>query len=330
MKAVRYHECGEPDVLRWEDVADPRPGPQDLLIAVEAAGVNFADLMRRSGRYHFKTEFPAMLGTEAAGTVLETGAGVRDFRPGDRVFCRTAAAGCQAERLVAPVAEFFRMPPGVSFAEAAAIPVIFLTAYHMLKTLAPVRPGETVLVHAAASGVGTAAVQLAKAWGARVFATASSEEKLALARKLGADETIDYTTRDFVDEVMRLTDGVGVDRVLECVGGDVLVKSVTALAPGGRLMIYGRASGALPMLAPDEFFAKNLHVIGLNIGGKPWTLAMHRAALEDCLEVIAAGRARPVISTVFPMARVADAHRYLADRRTMGKVILTPSGEAAR
>jgi NADPH2:quinone reductase len=330
MKAVRYHECGGPEVLRWEEVPDPRPGPRDLLIAVEAAGVNFADLMRRSGRYHFKTEFPAPLGTEAAGVVLEAGAEVRDFRPGDRVFCRTAAAGCQAERVAAPAEEFWRVPAGLSFVEAAAIPVIFLTAYHLLKTLAPLRPGETVLVQAAASGVGTAAVQLAAAWGARVFATASSEAKLALARKLGAAATIDYTKQDFVAEVMRLTDGVGVDRVLECVGGDVLVKSVTALAPGGRLMIYGRASGALPMLAPDEFFAKNLHVMGLNIGGKPWTLATHRAALEDCLQTIAAGRARPVISTVLPMARVADAHRYLADRRTMGKVILTPAGEAAR
>jgi len=204
------------------------------------------------------------------------------------------------------------------------IPVIFLTAYHLLKTLAPVRRGETVLIHAAASGVGTVAVQLAKAWGARVFATASTEEKLALARTLGADECINYEKQDFLAEVMRRTDGVGVDRVLECVGGDVLVKSVTALAPGGRLMIYGRASGSLPTLAPDEFFARNLHVIGLNIGGKPWTQAVHRAALEDCLALIAAGKAKPVISATWPLAQVARAHEYLANRQTMGKVILTP------
>jgi NADPH2:quinone reductase len=330
MKAVRYHECGGPEVLRWDDVPDPRPGPQEVLVKVEAAGVNFADLMRRSGRYHFKTDFPAMLGTEAAGTVLEVGREVRDFRPGDRVFCRTAAPGCQAELVAAPVSEFFRMPANVSFVDAAAIPVIFLTAYHMLKTLGPLRPGETVLVHAAASGVGTAAVQLAKTWGGRVLATASTEEKLALARGLGADETINYEKQDFVEEVMRLTGGAGVERVLECVGGDILVRSVGVLAPGGRLIIYGRASGVLPKLAPDEFFAKNLQVIGLNIGGKPWTQAMHRAALNECMDLLAAGRVRPVISAVLPMARVADAHRYLANRQTMGKVILTPRGEATQ
>jgi len=324
MKAVRYHECGGPEVLRWEEAPEPSVGAGDVLIKVEAAGVNFADLMRRSGNYHFKTDFPATLGTEAAGTVVRVGRDASDFQPGDRVFCRTAAAGCQAEMVSAPASEVLRMPLTLSFVEAAAIPVIFLTAYHLLKTLAPVRRGETVLIHAAASGVGTVAVQLAKAWGARVFATASTEEKLALARTLGADECINYEKQDFLAEVMRRTDGVGVDRVLECVGGDVLVKSVTALAPGGRLMIYGRASGSLPTLAPDEFFARNLHVIGLNIGGKPWTQAVHRAALEDCLALIAAGKAKPVISATWPLAQVARAHEYLANRQTMGKVILTP------
>lgn len=324
MKAVRYHAYGGPEVLRWEDVADPEPGPETVVVKVEGAGVNFADLMRRSGRYHFQADFPARLGTEAAGTVLAAGDGVRDFRPGDRVFCRTAVAGCQAERVVVPVSELFPMPAELTFVEAAAIPVIFLSAYHMLKTLAPLRPGETVLVHAAASGVGTAAVQLAKAWDARVVATASTAAKLALARQLGADGTIDYTTQDFVAEVMRLTAGIGVDRVLECVGGDVLVKSVAALAPGGRLIIYGRASGVLPALPADEIFARNLHVAGLNIGGKPWTQAIHRAALDECLALIARGRVRPVISSVFRMDRVAEAHHYLANRQTMGKVVLTP------
>lgn len=324
MKAVRYHEYGGPEVLRWEDAPEPSPGAGDVLIKVEAAGVNFADLMRRSGKYHFHTDFPARLGTEAAGTVVRVGRDVAGFRAGDRVFCRTAVAGCQAEVVTAPAAEVLPLPAELSFVEAAAIPVIFLTAYHMLRTLAPVRPGETILIHAAASGVGTAAVQLAKAWGARVVATASTEEKLALARTLGADECINYETEDFVKAALGCTGGVGVDRVLECVGGDVLVRSVSALAPGGRLIIYGRASGRLPALAPDEFFAKNLQLIGLNIGGKPWTQAVHRAALEDCLTMIAAGQARPVISTVLPLAQVTRAHQYLADRRTMGKVVLTP------
>ena len=324
MKAVRYHECGGPEVLRWEEVAEPGVGAQDVLIKVEAAGVNFADIMRRSGEYHFKTEFPAPLGTEAAGVVVRAGNDVTALRIGDRVFCRSTVAGCQAELVAVPASEVLRMPPALSFVDAAAIPVIFLTAYHLLKTLAPLRPGESVLIHAAASGVGTAAVQLAKAWGARVFATASTDDKLALAKTLGADECINYQQQDFVQEVMKRTAEAGVDRVLECVGGEVLVKSVTALAPGGRLMIYGRASGSLPMLAPDAIFAKNLHVIGLNIGGAPWTQPVHRAALEECLAMVAVGRARPVISSVLPMARVAEAHHLLANRQTMGKVVLTP------
>lgn len=324
MRAVRYHEFGGTEVLRWEEAPDPRPGPGDVLVRVEAAGVNFADLMRRQGRYHFTGEFPAMLGTEAAGTVVRIGADVAGVEPGDRVFCRTSAPGCQAEMVVVPVSEILRTPAESSSVEAAAIPVVFITAYHMLKTLAPLGRGESVLVHAAASGVGTAAVQLAKVWGARVFATASTEEKLALAARLGADECINYRTHDFVPEVLRRTAGVGVDRVLDCVGGEVLAKSVKALAPGGRLVIYGRASGDLPMLSPDEFFARNLQLFGLNIGGAPWALERHRAALEECLTLIAGGKVRPVISSVFKMADVARAHAYLAERRTMGKVVLVP------
>jgi len=154
MKAVRYHECGEAEVLRWESIPDPVPNADELLIKVEAAGVNYADVMRRSGKYHFKVEFPALLGTEAAGTVVSIGANVKDFSIGDRVFCRTTTAGCQAEMVVVPAFEVLPIPKNLSFIDAAAIPVTFLTAYHMLKTLAPVRQGETVLIQAAASGVG--------------------------------------------------------------------------------------------------------------------------------------------------------------------------------
>ena len=325
MKAVRYHECGDADVLRWEDSPDPLPGADELLIRVEAAGVNYADLMRRSGRYHFKTDFPAMLGTEAAGVVLECGSNVTNFTNGDRVFCRTTLAGCQAELVVAPVSEIIPIPTALSFVDAAAVPVVFLTAYHMLKTLAPVRPGETILVQAAASGVGTAAVQLAKIWGGRVFATASTDEKLDLARQLGAEICINYEKWDFVTEVMRHTSGAGVDRILECVGGDVLLKSIDALAPGGLLMIYGRASGDLPPLPPEQIFAKNLHVVGLNIGGQPWTLEQHREAIAEILDLVLDGKIKPVISKIFPMADVVDVHNYLSNRKTMGKVILVPS-----
>ena len=322
MKAVRYHEFGGPEVLRWEDVPDPEVRPNEVLIRVEAAGVNFADLMRRQGRYHSHEGFPAGVGTEAAGTLVRVGDKVTEFKPGDRVFCRRSTPGCQAEMVAVPASETFLMPETCSFTEAAAIPVIFLTAYHLLKTLAPLRSGETVLIHAAASGVGTAAVQLGKLWGARVFATASTDDKLALAKRLGADECINYARQDFLAEVLARTGNQGVDRVLECVGGDVLLKSVKALAPGGRLMIYGRASGTLPPLPPEELFAKNLQIMGLNIGGPPWHAAEHRAALNECVALIAAGSVRPVISATFKMAEVAAAHDYLGQRKTMGKVVL--------
>jgi NADPH2:quinone reductase len=324
MKAVRYHECGEAEVLRWESVPDPAPGSDELLIKVEAAGVNYADVMRRSGKYHFKVEFPALLGTEAAGTVAKVGANVKGFSVGDRVFCRTTAAGCQAEMVVTPALEVIPLPKNLSFIDAAAIPVVFLTAYHMLKTLAPVRQGETILIQAAASGVGTAAVQLAKVWGARIFATASSDEKLELVKKLGADICINYVKTDFVADVMKLTNGLGIDRVLECVGGDILTKSIDALAPGGMLMIYGRASGHLPPIMPEQIFAKNLHIVGLNIGGKPWTQAVHRAALDDILALAASGQIKAVISQTFPMSQVKEAHKHLSNRKTMGKVVLVP------
>lgn len=324
MKAVRYHEFGGPEVLRWEEVPDPEVHPEGVLIRVEAAGVNFADLMRRQGRYHSHEGFPAQLGTEAAGTVVRVGDHGTEFKPGDRVFCRRSTPGCQAEMVAVPASETFVMPENCSFPEAAAIAVVFLTAYHLLKTLAPLRSGETVLIQAAASGVGTAAVQLGKLWGGQVFATASTDDKLALAKRLGADECINYARQDLLAEVLARTGNRGVERVLECVGGDVLLKSVKALAPGGRLMIYGRASGTLPPLPAEELFAKNLQVIGLNIGGAPWRTAEHRAALSECVGLIAAGRVRPVISATFKMAEVAAAHDYLATRKTMGKVVLIP------
>lgn len=323
MKAVRFHAFGGPDVLRWEDVAEPTLRPHEVLIRVAAAGVNFADLMRRQGQYSVKDALPAALGTEAAGTIARVGADVRGLSIGDHVVCRVRS-GAQAELVAAPAVTVNRVPPNASLQEAAAVPVVFLTAYHMLKTLVPVEPGESVLIHAAASGVGTAAVQLAKHWGARIFATASSEAKLALAHRLGASELINYATHDFLVEVLERTGHRGVDRVLDPVGGDVLAKSVKALAPGGVLMIYGRASGSLPMLSPEEFFPKNLKIFGVHIGMPPWTADAHAAALSDIFALVAAGVVRPVIDRTFPMAEAARAHEHLAARRTQGKVLLVP------
>jgi NADPH2:quinone reductase len=232
--------------------------------------------------------------------------------------------GGYAEYVTAPEAAVYAMPARLSFAEAAGIPIAFLTAYHILKTSGRVQTGDTVLVQAAASGVGTVAVQLAKRWGARVLATASSEEKLRLVHELGADVLINYRTTDFVPEVMRVTNQQGVDVVLESVGGEVLTRSLECLAPMGRLVIYGRASGSLPVIDPVQILTRNVAVIGLHLGMPPWRVDMHREPMRELLSLVESGTVRPIIDRSFPLKEAAAAHQYLADRRTMGKVVLVP------
>lgn len=323
MKAVRFHRFGGPEVLRYEEVPAPEVGPGDVLIRVAVAGVNFSDTMRRAGVYNPQLPLPHAEGVEAAGTVERVGAEVRAFRPGDRVVTLLGQR-CQAELVAAPENLVHAIPPSLDLAAAGALPLAGLTAYHLLRTRAGLRPGESVLIHAAASGVGTLAVQLAKHWGARVFATASSDAKLELVRRLGADETINYARENFVTGVLARTAHRGVDMVLECVGGEVLAESAKVLVPGGRLLVYGRASGVAGALAGDEILARNLSVLGLHLGRRPWRLEMHRQAFAEILRLAAEGRLRPVIDRTFPMAEVAEAHAYMAARRTMGKVLLVP------
>jgi NADPH:quinone reductase len=323
VKAVRFHQFGGPDVLRFEEVPTPAPGPGEVLIQVAAAGVNFSDLMRRAGTYNPELPLPHAEGVEAAGTVAKVGAGVDGPRPGDRVMTMLGQR-CQAEYLIAPEGLVYPIPPSLSFEAAGALPLAGLTAYHLLRTGAGIRPGETVLIHAAASGVGTLAVQLAKLWGARVFATASTDEKLAAVRALGADETINYARDSFVTAVLARTDNRGVDVVLECVGGEVLGQSAKALVPGGRLVIYGRASGDSGSLGGDVILTRNLSVLGLHLGRRPWRPDMHREAFVELIQLAAGGRIRPVVHRTFPMAEVAAAHAHLAARRSTGKVLLIP------
>jgi NADPH:quinone reductase len=323
MKAVRIHTLGGPEVLRYEDVPDPQVGAGEVLIKVAAAGVNYADLGRRKGTYARQIALPAILGSEVAGTVAQIGPGVEGFTPGERVMA-WAGRGGYAEYVTAPVATVYTIPASLSFEAAAGMPVVFLTAYHLLKTCARVRPSETVLIQAAASGVGTIAVQLAKLWSARVIATASTDDKLKRVQELGADVLINYSQSDFVSAVMQVTDQHGVEIVLECVGGEVLTKSLTCLAPMGRLMIYGRASGTLPLLDPAHILTRNIAVIGLHLGMPPWRPEMHREPMQELLELVRAGHVKPIVDRTFPLQDAAAAHQYLADRRTMGKVLLMP------
>ena len=323
MKAVRFHRFGGPEVLRYEAVPDPDVGPADVLVRVAAAGVNFSDLMRRAGTYNPKLPLPHAEGVEAAGTVVRVGADVEGPQPGDRVLTMLGQR-CQAEYVAAPAALVYPMPPGYAFESAAALPLAGVTAYHLLRTGAAIQAGESVLIHAAASGVGTMAVQLAKVLGARVFATASTDEKLAAVRRLGADETINYARENFLTAVLARTDDRGVDVVLECVGGEVLARSAEALKPGGRLVVYGRASGEPGAVGGDVILTRNLSVLGLHLGRRPWRPDMHAEAFLEIIRLVAAGRLTPVVDRSFPMADVAQAHAYLAERRAIGKVLLIP------
>lgn len=230
----------------------------------------------------------------------------------------------QAEYVAINANYVFPYPASVDPVQAGGMPIVFLTAYHLLKTRGQLQAGDTVLIQAGASGVGTVAIQLAKAWGARVITTASSTEKLDLARSLGADETINYAAQDFEEEVRQLTAGNGVELLLECVGGPTLEKSLRCVAAYGKLISYGNASGTAASLPAAEIFAANRTVIGFSMGRSPMGRLDHRAAMTEIFDLLADGRLRLVVDRVLPMEQVAAAQQHLSNRGSQGKVILTP------
>jgi NADPH2:quinone reductase len=321
MKAVRIHEFGGLDVLKWEDAPQPEPRPHQVLIKVDSAGVNYADILRRGGNYP-GPDLPTSLGLEAAGTVTEVGSEVTGISAGQRVMAM--GPGGQAEYVAVNANFVFPYPETVDPVQAGGMPIVFLTAYHLLKSRGRMEPGHTVLVQAGASGVGTIAIQLAKAWGARVIATASTQDKLDLCRSLGADVTINYTTHDFEEVVGKESGGQGVELVLECVGGPVLQKSVRCVASYGRLVSYGNASGTPADLPASDITTANRTVIGFSIGRSPQGQLDHQAAMAELFPMLAEGKAKLVVDQILPMPEVAKAHQHLANRGTRGKVILTP------
>jgi NADPH2:quinone reductase len=232
--------------------------------------------------------------------------------------------GGQAEYMAVNANFVFPYPETTDPVEAGGMPIVFLTSYHLLKSRGQMQPGDTVLVQAGASGVGSVAIQLAKVWGGRVIATASTQEKLDLARSLGADVTINYATQDFEAEVQQQTAGKGVELVLECVGGPVLEKSLRCVAPYGRLISYGNASGTSASLPAAEITSANRTVIGFSMGRSPVGSLDHKGAMAELLPMISSGQVRLVVDRVLPMSQVVDAHHHLANRGTRGKVILRP------
>lgn len=326
MKAVVAREPGGPEVLEYAVVERPSPAEGEVLIRVEAAGVNFADTMRRRDRYLTRQQFPFTPGSEVAGTVAETGTGVENASEGDRVVTLLDTGG-YAGYAVAPAESLIPMPVNLGFAEAAAVPLQGLTAYHVIRTSGAMGEGESVLVHAAAGGVGTLAVQMAGLLGAgKVIATAGSGEKLELARSLGADVLIDYTRDDWPEKVLEATDGKGADVILEMVGADFPEKNLQCLATFGRMVVYGAASGDRGRIVPAALMNGCQTVVGfwlVRITQRPDLLV---PSLERMLGWIASGDLTLTIGAAYPLERAAQAHADLEGRKTTGKLILRPWG----
>lgn len=309
------------DVLERQSLPDPSAPKQGVVIEVAAAGLNFFDILSVAGQYQVKLPPPFTPGTEAAGTVVEAGEGSR-FAVGDRVL-GSNIMGAFAERMIVPDTGCFSIPPGMSDPHAAALFINYQTSYFALTHRANLQPGETLLVHGGAGGVGVSAIQLGKALGATVIATASSDTKRRVCTEAGADHVIDYTHDDFVAAVKGLTKGRGADVIYDPVGGDVFDKSTKCIAWGGRLLVIGFASGRIPEIKANRILLKNMSVVGLHWGSyqlqKP---ALITAAHERLLELYDAGSIAPVIFGDFGLADLPEAMDALAQRRSHGKVVL--------
>ncbi|HEX7759630.1 MAG TPA: zinc-binding dehydrogenase [Caulobacteraceae bacterium] len=329
MKAVRFHQTGGPDVLVYEDVPDPTPKAGEVLIKVEAVGMNFADVMRRRGDpYPQPSPPPFTLGVEVAGTVAALGEGVESIPVGTPVLA-TPGDGGYAQYICVPAATIVPLPPGVEFVAAAALVAHGLTAALVLRKAARLAEGESILVQAAAGGVGTFAIQLAKLYGAgKVIAAAGSADKRAAAERLGADASVDYTVPGWAKQVKDLTDGRGVDVVIEMAGGDNTHQSLAAMAPFGRLIMVGQASGASAVLDPWALANENHSVVGFYVNGYVGVPGLVEATLGEIMGYVMGGKLAPQIGAVLPLSKAAEAHRLLEGRQTTGKVVLQPWADA--
>jgi NADPH:quinone reductase-like Zn-dependent oxidoreductase len=325
-----------------EDLPDPQPGPGQVVVAVKAAALNHLDIWVRKGWQGLMLSFPHVLGSDVAGVVEAVGPGVEGIKAGDAVvanpslgcgrceqclsghenLCRKFSilgehvSGGQAQKLAIGARNVLPKPARLSFEEAAAVPLTFMTAWHALVQRAKVRPGETVLVHAAGSGVGVAAVQIAKLLGARVIATAGSDAKLEKAKGLGADEVVNYEKQDFSKEVKRLTDRKGVDVVFEHVGKTTWEKSILSVAIGGRITTVGATTGFDPLTDLRHVFFRQISILGSTMGTA--------YDLMEVLRFVGEGKLRPVVDRVLPLAEARKAQGLLSERAQFGKVVLVP------
>jgi zinc-binding alcohol dehydrogenase/oxidoreductase len=327
VKAVRIHEDGGPDVLRYEDVDDPAPGPGEVLVRLQAAALNHLDLWIRQGLPSVPK--PRILGADGAGVVAALGEGTDRFAEGDAVVINPGLAdgakiigehcdGTHAELIAVPAENVYPKPESLSFEEAAAFPLVFETAYRMLVTKAQLAAGEWILVWGIGSGVATASFQIAKALGARAIVTSSSDEKLERAHELGAEVVVNHVSGDVTAVVREATGGHGADVVVEHVGEDTWKTSLQAAAPAARIAVCGATSGPNPPAQLHRIWWKQLTIYGSTMGT--------REDFEGAYELVAAGKATPVVDRVFPLAQAAEAHAHLEAGRQLGKVILSIPG----
>ncbi|MCH2172243.1 NADPH:quinone oxidoreductase family protein [Myxococcota bacterium] len=324
MRAVVVEKWMEPADLEVGEIPTPEPEAGSLLVEVAAAGCNFSDLLIVQGRYQVKPPFPFTPGAELAGTVRSLGPGVEGFAVGDRVLA-SPGTGAFAEFAAVPAATAQRLPDAIPFDHAAALPIIYSTSYAALVDRASLVPGEVLLVHAAAGGVGVAAVQIGTALGARVIATAGGAAKLDVARAHGASEAIDYREEDFAQRVLELTDGRGADVIYDSVGGDVFERSLKCIAWNGRLLVIGFASGTIPEVKINRILLKNIALSGLH-----WSAYADRdpvrvsQILKELFVLYESGKIAPVIYDHFDLDDLPHALAELASRRTHGKLIINP------
>jgi NADPH2:quinone reductase len=324
MNAMIARQWCEPAGLEYGEADEPRPQAGQVLIDVRAIGCNFFDILMVQGKYQIKPPFPFSPGSEVAGVVREVGPGVTRVRPGQRVLGMLSWGG-YAERAVVAAAHAFALPEAMSFEEGAAFGLVYQTSYCALAHRAALRPDEWLLVHGAAGGVGLSAVQIGKALGARVIATAGTDAKLEIARQAGADALVNYRAEDWVERVKALTGGEGADVIYDPVGGDVFDGSTRCLAFEGRLLTVGFAGGRIPTVAINRVLLKNVSVVGVH-----WGLYQRRESplvgrwMDALFALYEKGRVRPVIYRTYPLREAAAALRALAERESHGKVVLVP------
>src|SRR6266542_385396 len=321
MRAVLCHAWGAVEGLQLGDAPPPIPADGEVLIAVKAVGINYADAIMVAGKYQTKPPLPFSPGLEAAGIVVACGKRVTRFKPGDRVMAILAYGGL-AELAVAPEAETFAIPHGMSFEEAGAFPVAYISSHVALRWPARLEPGETLLVLGAAGGVGLTAVEIGKAMGARVIAAASTAEKLAVAQEHGADEVVNYAAEQLTDRVMALTDGKGADVCFDPVGGDLFDSALSSLGWGGRILLIGFVAG-VPQIAANRLLVKHRAALGSSLRYFRWHAPDKlRRSVEELMQWYGEGKLRPLVTHRLPLEQSVEAIRLLTDRKAHGKVVV--------